>query len=290
MHGLVQDKDQGTTGTICETFDGGVTWTQVTTTGPLYATDLSFVPGTSNIWVSSGSNGTNGSSYSFNGGHFWNDFMGTQGAQYMQMTWLNNHCGWAGGISTSATENGVYKFIGVLSIPLPPPVNVNAQVNNQEVSVTWVKPVFDTTTVALLGYNMYRNNIKIATILDPNVFAYNDFDVPSGQYIYCVSSIYIQGESAKTCKDVEVIALGINPPATTADISVYPNPVDNLLHIRSAGTINELQLTDLSGREVFRSLPGNGNVDLPVTSFHSGIYLLSLQTVKGSYHVKVVIR
>ncbi len=289
MHGLVQDKDNGTTGTFCETFDGGLTWTLASTTGPVYATDLCYVPGTGNIWVSSGSNGTNGCSYSFNGGHFWNDFVGTQGAQYMQMTWLNNHCGWAGGINTSTTENGIYKFIGVLSIPLPPPVNVLAQVNNQDVLVTWEAPVIDTTSVTLMGYNVYRNNVKLNTSV-VTTLTYPDTGVPSGQYTYCVTTVYAQGESSKTCKDVEVIALGNNPPSSLTEIRVYPNPVDNLLHIRGTGTIHELWLTDLSGREVLHSRPEYDAVDIPVTSFHSGIYLLSLQTAKGSYHIKVLIR
>jgi hypothetical protein len=258
-------------------------------TGPVYATDLLYVPGTGNIWVSSGSNGTNGCSYSFNGGHFWNDFVGTQGAQYMQMTWVNNHCGWAGGINASATENGIYKFIGMLSIPLPPPVNVAALVNNQEVAITWEAPAFDTATVNLLGYNIYRNNVKLnSTIV--TALTYTDNGVPSGQYTYCVTSVYAQGESAKNCKDVEVIALGNNPSSSLTEIRVYPNPVDNLLHIRDAGTIHELWLTDLTGREVYRSRPDNDAVDVPVTSFHSGIYLLSVQSAQGTYHLKVLIR
>jgi photosystem II stability/assembly factor-like uncharacterized protein len=289
MHGLVQDKANGTTGTLCETFDGGLTWTLVNTTGPVYSTDVSYIPGTGNVYVSSGSSGTNGCSYSFNGGHFWNDFVGTQGAQYMQMTWLNNHCGWAGGINTSTTENGVFKFIGVLSIPLPPPLNLITQVNNQEVHLSWQKPVYDSTSVTLQGYNVYRDNVKInaSIIIDTS---YNEFMVSSGQYTYCVTSVYTEGESSKTCKDVTVIALGNNTLEPSMQIQVYPNPVENLLHIRSAGTINDLRLTDLSGREVYHSQPENETVDISVTSFHSGIYLLSLQTMHGSYHLKVMIR
>jgi len=289
MHGLVQDRDNGTTGAFCETFDGGVTWTLVNTTGPVYATDLTYVPGTGNIWVSSGSNGTNGCSYSFNGGHFWNDFVGTQGAQYMQMTWLNNHCGWAGGINTNATENGVFKFIGMLSLPLPPPVNLSAQVNNQEVDLSWGKPAYDSTLVTLQGYNIYRNNMKLNSALVTSV-TYDDNMVPSGQYTYCVTAVYLEGESSKTCKDTTVIVLGNNIQEAFPEIRIYPNPVNDLLHIRSAGTIDELRLTDLSGREVLHFQPENVNADIPVTSFHSGIYILSLQTVHGSYHLKVLIR
>lgn len=289
MHGLAQDKSQSSTGAICETFDGGVTWASVNLTGPIYATDLSFVPGDGNVCVSSGSSGTNGCSYSFNGGHFWSDFIGTQGAEYMQMSWVNNHCGWAGGINTSATENGIYKFIGVLTIPLPLPLNLLAQVNNQTVHLTWQKPVYDSTTVTLHGYNVYRNNVKLNTSLVDSL-SYFDLMVPSGQYTYCVTAVYNQGESAKTCQDVTVTALGINTQGSSPQVSVYPNPVENLLHIRSQATITDLQLTDLSGRVVFHSQPENGAVDLQVSSYHPGIYLLTAQTINGTIHQKVVIQ
>jgi hypothetical protein len=207
----------------------------------------------------------------------------------MQMTWMNNHCGWAGGINTSATENGVFKFIGVLSIPLPSPLNLQAQVNDQDVHLSWQKPVYDSTSVSLQGYNVYRDNLKINTALVDSLY-FNDTLVPSGQYTYCVTSVYTEGESSKTCQDVTVIALGNNTLEPSMQIKVYPNPVENLLHIRSAGTINDLRLTDLSGREVYHSQPENETVDILVTSFHSGIYLLSLQTIHGSYHLKVLVK
>ncbi len=264
MHGLVQDQSAGTTGTLCETFDGGATWSLVNTTGPVYTTDFSFVPGAGNVCVSSGSNGPDGCSYSFDGGHFWSDFVGTEGALYMQMSWLNNHCGWAGGINSSATENGIYKFIGVLTVPLPSPQNLQAQANNLTVHLTWQKPVFDSTSVTLQGYNIYRDNYKINSSLDVDT-SYTDVLQHSGQYTYCVTSVYVQGESAKTCQEITVIAVGINTQGSGPQIRVYPNPVDNVLHIRSVGTIYDLYLTDLSGREVFHSQPENETADLLVT-------------------------
>jgi photosystem II stability/assembly factor-like uncharacterized protein len=288
MHGLVQDRSQNSTGTICESFDGGVTWSLVNENGPIYATDLRFVPGAGNVCVSSGSSGKNGCSYSYDGGHFWNDFVGTQGAEYMQMTWLNNHCGWAGGVNSSDSANGVYKFIGVLSVPLPSPLNLQAQVNNQTIHLTWQKPIYDSTSVTLQGYNVYRNNQKLNTnIIDS--LSYYDYMVPSGQYTYCVTSVYTQGESAKICQNVTVIAVGINTQKALSQIRVYPNPADNLLHIQSATTIYDLQLTDLFGKEVFHSRPGNETVDISVTSFASGTYILTLQTGQGTFHLKVLI-
>jgi photosystem II stability/assembly factor-like uncharacterized protein len=289
MHGIAQDKSQGSTGTMCETFDGGITWTLLTTVGPVYATDVSYVPGTGNVLVSSGSTGSMGCSYSFNGGHYWNDFVGTQGAGYMQMTWLNNHCGWAGGTNSSATENGIYKFIGMLSIPVPPPINLQDSVDNLAVSLTWEIPAYDTSLAVLQGYNIYRNNNKLNTALIAGM-TFTDNLVSSGQYTYCVTAVYNAGESSKICKDVEVIAVGNISPDAATKIQVYPNPVSDMIHIRSAVPINELQLNDLSGREIVKIYPGNENLDIPVKSLHPGVYVLTLQTAGGFWHNKVVIR
>jgi hypothetical protein len=162
-------------------------------------------------------------------------------------------------------------------------------VNNLTVTLTWQKPVYDSTSVTFQGFNLYRNNAKINTSLIADT-SYIDYLTQSGQYTYCVTSVYAQGESAKICHDVTVIAVGINAQNSGPQVRVYPNPVNNLLHIRSAGTINDLQLTDLSGREVFRSQPENNNVDLTVTSFKPGIYLLTLQTIQGTFHLKVLIQ
>ncbi|MCX6246258.1 MAG: C10 family peptidase [Bacteroidetes bacterium] len=288
-HGLVQDKGQGTTGTFCESFDGGTTWTLVTPTGPVYATDLSYVPGTGNVWVSSGSGGTNGCSYSFNGGHFWNDFVGTQGAKYMQMTWLNNHCGWAGGTNTSTTEDGIYKYIGVLSIPLPPPVNLQASSLDKQVTLTWETPVYDTSLVTLQGYSVYRDNLKITDVLVAGL-TFVDNLVSSGQYNYCVTAVYAEGESAKTCKNVEVVATGTSIADPSARIRVFPNPVNDWLHVRSADAIHELWLSDLSGREVFRSRPVADASEIPVASFNPGVYMLTTETTNGRFHFKVVVK
>jgi hypothetical protein len=215
-HGLVQDKSAGTTGTMCETFDGGVTWTLVNTTGPVYATDLVYVPGTPNTWVSSGSTGSMGSSYSFDGGHTWNAFLGTDGAAYMQMTWLNNHCGWAGGVNTSATENGAYKFIGLLRPPLPAPSNLQGLVTGHDVHLTWDAPAASPN-----GYNMYRNGLKLNTVPVASL-TYDDLNVISGQYTYCVKAVYPDGESEGACTVVDVaVGVQIEPVSLKG---VFPNP------------------------------------------------------------------
>jgi photosystem II stability/assembly factor-like uncharacterized protein len=284
-HGLVQDKDAGTTGAICESFDGGDTWTPVTTTGTIYATDLAYVPGTENTWVSSGSTGTNGCSYSFDGGHTWTDFQGTQGAAYMQMTWLNNHCGWAGGVNVSATENGAYRFIGLLNPPLPPPINLQAIVSGHNVNLSWEPPVSDNPTFNLMGYNMYRNGTKLNSAVITGV-TYPDQNVPSGQYEYCVTAVYNIGESTMECTLVDV-AVGTGEIAA-AGLRVYPNPAKDLLNISSAEPILAVSISNFAGQQVYAATGVSSTVDL--STMKPGVYAVRVTTASGISVTKIIIQ
>ena len=277
LHGLVQDKSLGSTGAICETFDGGLTWTTVATTGSLYATDLVYVPGTQNTWVSSGSTGSMGASYSFDGGHAWTGFLGTDGAAYMQMSWVNNHCGWAGGVNVTATENGIYKFIGRLRMPLPAPVNLQASVINHDVHLTW-----ETTAMYPAGYNIYRNGL----LLNPSpffAFEYDDLNVISGQYAYCVRAVYPEGESDPVCATVDV-AVGIGT-VKTSPIEVYPNPATDRLVVYSDYT-GQYELMDFSGIVVKSGYVEAKETLINIRELPTGIYFLRMPWVGIS--VKII--
>ena len=110
-HGLVHNFFiRGDTGWICETFDGGDNWALINAAGPMQFTSLNYIPGTENTWVSTGGYQETGASVSYDGGHTWELFPGTEGARLFEMTWVNPQCGWAGGYNLSATESGVFKF------------------------------------------------------------------------------------------------------------------------------------------------------------------------------------
>jgi len=287
MHGLVQDKNLETTGTICETFDGGATWTLVSPTGPIYATDLSYIPGTENTWVSTGGYGTNGCSYSFDGGHTWNDFIGTQGVVYLYQTWLNNHCGWAGGVNTSETENGIYKYIGVLLPPLPAPFNLQADVIDYDVHLTWDAPVSDAPAFTLLGYNMYRDGIRLN--MDPitDLFYDDHLDLP-GEFTYCVKALYNIGESNPVCIIVEV-AVAMEEH-TGSGLTIHPNPAHDMVVVRSDQPVDEIRLFDLRGKEFLRK-NGTGSVmTLDVSGLAPGSYSMTIISKGKVKTVKLIIQ
>jgi hypothetical protein len=240
-------------GKVWETFDGGTTWATVMYSGTMYYTDLSSVPGTENTWVSSGGTPFQmlgragfGCSYSFDGGHSWTDFPGTRGTPFTAMRWLNNHCGWAGGINTSA-ENGIFRYKGLL-IPLSAPIDLQAEVLVQVVHLSWNAPVNPDPAITLVGYNMYRDGCKLNTSGIEGL-AFTDTAVSPGQYLYTVKAVYDAGESFGDSVVVNVFQVGVDDFRGRNDdfrFAIFPNPV-----ISSTTFIYELKVSCMVKLEIF---------------------------------------
>ena len=127
MNGLLQDKGQYSTGTLYETSDGGVNWSLVTFTGTVYTNDMAYVPGTTNMYVSTGAaTGASGASYSLDGGHTWEIYAGTDGTQFLATDWSNDECGYAGAFNTDQDFGGMFKYT-YISAPVLPPENLVAE-------------------------------------------------------------------------------------------------------------------------------------------------------------------
>jgi hypothetical protein len=289
-HGLALNETGGSQGVLCETFDGGATWTQVNFTGPKYCGDIKYVPGTPNTWVRSGFSGTNlGCAYSFDGGHSWTEFSGTNGAFYAKQAWANNHCGWVGGINASATEGGVFKYIGLLQAPLPVPLNVQATAILHNVDLSWNVPVFDPVQMTLQGYNITRNGTKINASLITGL-NYTDQNVTSGHYTYCVSAQYNVGSSQGTCQTVDV-AVGMAHPGDQPLLEIYPNPAHGRVMVKATGQNKEIMICDQAGNvmQVAVKPLSSSLTTIDISSLSSGIYLVTVKSSEGVSRCKLVV-
>jgi len=95
---------------LYETSDGGNTWQVVNYTGPVRGTDLKYVPGTADTYVSTGANGFNaGISVSADGGDTWEYFPETHGVHAGATDWVDLNTGWFGANNLDASEGGVWK-------------------------------------------------------------------------------------------------------------------------------------------------------------------------------------
>jgi hypothetical protein len=182
-------------------------------------------------------------------------------------------------VNVSATENGIYKFIGMLNPPMAPPINLVATPLNHDVHLTWDAPSTPPT-----GYNMYRNGLKLnATPIAAQT--YDDMGVTSGHYTYCVKALYTTGESDGSCADVDV-AVGISPVSLTS-LSVYPNPASGELHV-SLNIPGGYIIQDVSGTVVKSGCLKPGTTVLGIGELPAGLYFLRIPSAAaGTKFIKM---
>lgn len=85
-------------------------------------------------------------------------------------------------------------------------------------------------------------------------------------------------------------ALVSNEEVLKNGISVFPNPTERSISVLLAGTnVVTIHLQDLTGRNFFsKTVKKEGSIDIDMTTFEAGVYLLLFQTNEGSWMEKVV--
>lgn len=84
--------------------------------------------------------------------------------------------------------------------------------------------------------------------------------------------------------------LGIDENVADAGIAIFPNPVEDVLHIGStmSQNITGVTISDMSGRVVLQS---KSNIEtLSIGHLQSGMYLATVSTAKGSFTQKIMKR
>jgi len=69
------------------------------------------------------------------------------------------------------------------------------------------------------------------------------------------------------------------------DFTIYPNPVKELLSIRTSESIKKVQILDTSGRIMENALNSNS---LQVADLKAGVYFLRVETYNGIKTVKFI--
>jgi len=184
----------GDYGQVVTTWDGGQTWETDIIMDILFHkpfiwdTDTAYVVGTPEYVYKTTDAGQNWVS----------DFDGNWMKALYNVQFTDNYTGFICGGS-----NGIIlrKKPGV-NPDLDPPTNLQAVVNNNDVTLTWDAPASD----ALMGYNLYRDNSKVNGSIIYETFYYDE-DVFAGNHLYQVSAVYDEGESPRT-EYVEVFIEG----------------------------------------------------------------------------------
>ena len=74
------------------------------------------------------------------------------------------------------------------------------------------------------------------------------------------------------------------------DISLYPNPVEDILFIESKHDLNQISLFDIQGKQikVNVNLDQGGNTRIDLSHLSQGIYFINIKTPQGDYSKKVI--
>jgi hypothetical protein len=133
---------------------------------------------------------------------------------------------------------------------------------------------------SLLGYNVYRDDVKINTSLVVPT-QYMDLDLPIGVYTYYVTAKYTLCESDPS-NSIVVAVTDINE-LTNELIKVYPVPADNYVNIEVGNDIRQIRVINYVGQIVYEQNVGKEKAfQINTASFNSGAYMIEFTSETGN--------
>lgn len=154
---------------------------------------------------------------------------------------------------------------------------------------TWVKVgfTFNKTTGQVIwkGPGFYSGITGAATGIDPDEV---DFLLTAGTSNTVSSTAKFDNFSARAVITESLLGTEEFQVASLVDITLYPNPVTNVLNINSITSINKMQIIDLNGR-IVKDIKANNTISqINVSDLLSGIYILNIETENGFFVKKFV--
>jgi PKD repeat protein len=170
------------------------------------------------------------------------------------------------------------------------PSDLRARYDNENHQVVLIWENSGEEGTGSISYNVYRGEELIAHSISSLTYTDTDFQ-EAPEICYTVSAIYNSDKELESTlsEPVCISTTGIKDIEDASIPTIYPNPADNYLHIKSQSPVKEIVLQDVQGRRI--AVVDNGNKDeivLPVAHLTKGIYLLRIQTTTGITNHKVV--
>ncbi|MGB5983316.1 MAG: T9SS type A sorting domain-containing protein [Nonlabens sp.] len=121
--------------------------------------------------------------------------------------------------------------------------------------------------------------VTLSTPVDLSLFGtFDEFVITagtlSGQFYY--DNVYLSG------------GLLSNDDITEIDFTVSPNPTANTWNIQSTNTIDNVQIFDITGKQVLNIKGGSSNLSINGTALNSGVYLAKVNGNNSSKTVKLI--
>lgn len=202
-----------------------------------------------------------------------NDIVGTSGASDIVAWWEN-----LDGLGTFGTENTITTTLDapfkIIAADLDNDLDIDVAVTSApENGVYWFENTNGKGAFSSIATVTNDLNLTI-TVAAGDIDNDGDVDLVSGSQS---DERFAWFEYDPTLSSFQNILLN--------NITIHPNPTNNLLQITTNGVVlSKITVTDLKGNQVFST---NKHLDsLDVSSYSSGVYLITLEAVKGATAVK----
>tara|TARA_A100000164_G_scaffold380013_1_gene426130 strand:+ start:3841 stop:6630 length:2790 start_codon:yes stop_codon:yes gene_type:complete len=130
-------------GAVYRSFNGGASWQQIDTQGPIFTSDLSYAPNSNTIFTTGASSGSSGSSVSFDGGYSWTGI--DVGTQHTAVEFIDENTGWSGGFNFSATQGGIFVWepieLSIESLDMNESITFYPNPVSDFLNISYTKPI-----------------------------------------------------------------------------------------------------------------------------------------------------
>jgi hypothetical protein len=169
------------------------------------------------------------------------------------------------------------------------PVNLAVEIVECGTAVTWEQP--ENIDGELLGYNLYRDGIKLneELILVAETQEYFEEFLENGIYAYQVSAVYEHCEESELSEEVsvEINCMGVNG-YQTASFKLFPNPANSSVSFEGI-ELNRIELYDAQGRQLSEYAVANGKLTIDVNHYDSGFYFVIMYSETQSFVTKQLV-
>ncbi len=169
---------------------------------------------------------------------------------------------------------------------LPAPVVINCQSLNSEPFEGVLSKVMNVQCVnPNAGFGMWKiedasDTAKVHNLLFAYTPVLNTYYNITGPIHYTFNEYRIEPRNAA---DVQVVT-GINDPENNSQVSIYPNPVLDILNIKSDKVMSNVNVYDVIGKTVFTALVNNSIYSIQTEKFVAGTYLLEMVYTDGKIY------
>jgi len=168
-----------------------------------------------------------------------------------------------------------------------PPVELTGESGDFFVTLQWKKP--ENIDGILLGYNIYRDSVKVNNELVTELEYRDEGLKEDTEYRYQLSAVYEHCVSDLT--DVFIITTihvdGIEN-YLSKEIVIYPNPTNGLLTIENGQLkIEKVEIFDVFGRKV-ETWRAASLQSYDITLFPAGVFFIKIETEKGVVTKKII--